>query len=148
MSYGTRDFPKQLWLKACTYHDPPPIICRFAAALPVRLVRVSCLDPFISSIEQWLGPGRCCPICHVPLPSQLLKLYYEPQKDSAQEAATSGAASVGACAGAGDIASPTSGSGAGESEPVSAEVTQLRRKVASCNKVKLSLACQRDFPAA
>lgn len=71
------------------------------------------------------------------LPRQLLKLFYEPQKEPAQDAAASGAS-----AGAGDMgdrAITTPEPGAGESEPVSAEVTQLRRKLASSNKVKLSL---------
>lgn len=90
---------------------------------------------FVASIEQWLGPGRCCPICHIPLPLQLLKLYYEPQQDCVPDAAISGA-SADASAGADDTPSPTSESG----EPMSAEVTQLRRKLASSTKVSLSLA--------
>lgn len=118
---------------------------RSAVALPAQpsfrvFFHISCMSPillFVASIEQWLGPGRCCPICHIPLPLQLLKLYYEPQQDCVPDAAASGA-SADAPAGADDTPSPTSESG----EPMSAEVKQLRRKLASSTKVSLSLAYQ------
>lgn len=83
-------------------------------------------NPLCHSIGQWHGngEGKHCPICHVPLPRKLLKLYYEPQKDAGEDAAIS--------------ASPTSGSGTGKGDSVSsAEFTHLRRKVASSEKVRM-----------
>ncbi|CAM9966479.1 unnamed protein product [Scytosiphon promiscuus] len=84
-------------------------------------------------IERWNGPKRCCPICHARLPPQLLKLYYEPQKDSQDDPATGTCTSASACA----IVSgnPTAEAGTGKLKPVPAEVTQLRRQLASSTKV-------------
>jgi len=95
----------------------------------------------LDSIERWLGPGKRCPICHDSLPPELLKLYYEHENDHA----TAGAATASQTS----TAEPGTGEGEGEtvsaSTLTSAEVTQLRRKLASSDKVgSLPLLLQRS----
>lgn len=76
--------------------------------------------PF-ASINKWNSPGRCCPICHVVLPSELLKLYYEPQKDAPDETAVVGCA-------------PDCGTK--DVEAMAAEMKKLQRKLTKSNKVQ------------
>ncbi|CAM9536970.1 unnamed protein product [Ectocarpus fasciculatus] len=70
-------------------------------------------------INKWNSPGRCCPICHVVLPPELLKLYYEPQKDAPDDAAVVGCAP---------------GCGTQDVETIAAEVKKLQRKLTKSNK--------------
>ncbi|CAM9480441.1 unnamed protein product, partial [Ectocarpus sp. 12 AP-2014] len=70
-------------------------------------------------INKWNSPGRCCPICHVALPSELLKLYYEPQKDAPDETAVAGCA-------------PDCGTG--DVEAMAAEMKRLQRKLTKSNQ--------------
>ncbi|CBJ27858.1 conserved unknown protein [Ectocarpus siliculosus] len=70
-------------------------------------------------INKWNSPGRCCPICHVVLPSELLKLYYEPQKDAPDETAVVGCA-------------PDCGTK--DVEAMAAEMEKLQRKLTKSNK--------------
>lgn len=80
-----------------------------------------CLSRFpLASINKWNSPGRCCPICHVVLPPELLKLYYEPQKDAPDDAVVVGCA-------------PDCGTQ--DVETIAAEVKKLQRKLMKSNKV-------------
>lgn len=80
------------------------------------------------SIDQWHRVNAVCPVCKTKLPKKLLRLFFEPQDIPVGDASTS------------SVQVAVEGGREGEEgqenvQVVSAEVTRLRREVASSNKV-------------
>lgn len=80
------------------------------------------------SIGQWHRVNAVCPVCKTKLPKKLLRLFFEPQDIPV------GDASISSVQGA--VQGEREGGERQENiQAVSAEVTRLRREVASSNKV-------------
>lgn len=90
-----------------------------------------CRYILVCSITPWHGAGGNCPMCKTRLPPQLLRLFFEPRQapgGSIERSSKSCPTSP--------LGSEAGGEkGTAESQPVSAEVTGLRRELASTKKV-------------
>lgn len=78
------------------------------------------------SIDKWHKAGSKCPMCNTALPKKLLKLFFEPQQACVGAVPSESIKDSNEATGKGSVLSKL---------PTSAEVTQLRRELASSNKV-------------